>query len=138
MWDILKILSGRKLVKIIGTGTFGKVYMSQMAGKTFAMKVLHKRKVIKLKQIDHIKNEKEILATIQHPFIVNLLECFHDEKNLYLVFVFVQGGEVFRLLRKEQVFPNDVALLPLLNMFEVGLENRTYIQDGIGHNSKNF
>lgn len=29
---------------------------------------------------------------------------------MYLVFDFVQGGEIFRLLRKENVFPNDVAL----------------------------
>ena len=27
-----------------------------------------------------------------------------------MVFEFVQGGEIFRLLRKENVFPNDVAL----------------------------
>lgn len=65
---------------------------------------------MKLKQVDHIKNEKEILATVQHPFIVNLIESFQDDQNLYLVFDFIQGGELFRLLRKEQVFPNDVAL----------------------------
>ena len=50
------------------------------------------------------------MASIQHPFIVNLLESFHDESNIYLVFDFIQGGEIFRLLRKEQLFPNDVAL----------------------------
>lgn len=99
-----------KLVRIIGTGTFGKVYLAQLGNKMFAIKVLHKKKVIELKQVDHIKNEKDILASIQHPFIVNLLESFHDESNLYLVFDFVQGGEIFRLLRKEQLFPNDVAL----------------------------
>ena len=27
-----------------------------------------------------------------------------------MVFEYVQGGEIFRLLRKEQYFPNDVAL----------------------------
>jgi serine/threonine protein kinase len=63
-----------------------------------------------LKQIDHIKNEKNILAGVQHPFIVNLVEAFQDKLNLYLVFDFVQGGEIFRLLRKENIFPNDVAL----------------------------
>jgi protein kinase A len=41
---------------------------------------------------------------------VNLIEAFQDKMNLYLVFDFVQGGEIFRLLRKENVFPNDVAL----------------------------
>ena len=86
------------------------MYLSQIEGQSVAMKVLTKRKVIKLKQVDHIKNEKEILATVQHPFIVNLIESFQDDHNLYLVFDFVQGGELFRLLRKEQVFPKDVAL----------------------------
>jgi protein kinase A len=39
-----------------------------------------------------------------------LVESFQDETNLYLAFDFVQGGEIFRLLRKENLFPNDVAL----------------------------
>jgi len=79
-------------------------------GKGYALKMLHKKKIIELKQIDHIKNEKNILAGAQHPFIVNLVEAFQDKVNLYLVFDFVQGGEIFRLLRKENIFPNDVAL----------------------------
>ena len=83
------------LVRIIGVGTFGKVYLSTYKGKSFALKMLHKRKIIELKQTDHILNEKNILANAQHPFIVNLEESFQDDKNLYLVFEFVQGGEVF-------------------------------------------
>jgi serine/threonine protein kinase len=74
------------------------------------VKILKKRKIIELNQIDHIKSEKELLASIQHPFIVNLQESFQDDQNFYLVFDFVQGGEIFRLLRKENMFPNDVAL----------------------------
>lgn len=54
--------------------------------------------------------EKDVLATIHHPFIVNLIESFKDETHLYLVLELVQGGEVFRLIREEKVFPNDVAL----------------------------
>ena len=53
-----------QLVRIIGTGTFGKVYLAILNGKSFALKMLHKRKIIELKQIDHIKNEKNILAGI--------------------------------------------------------------------------
>lgn len=79
-------------------------------GKSYALKMLNKRKIIELKQTDHIKNEKNILAMVHHPFIVNLVESFQDKLNLYLVFEFVQGGEIFRLLRKENLFPNDVAL----------------------------
>jgi len=65
-----------KLIRIIGTGTFGKVYLAILDGKSYALKMLHKKKIIELKQIDHIKNEKNILASISHPFIVNLIEAF--------------------------------------------------------------
>ena len=36
------------------------------------MKILHKETVIRLKQQEHCKNEKEILMAAKHPFIVNL------------------------------------------------------------------
>ena len=69
-------LADYNLVRIIGTGTFGKVYFAIINGKGYALKMLHKRKIIQLKQIDHINNEKNILASIVHPFIVNLVESF--------------------------------------------------------------
>lgn len=60
--------------------------------------------------MDHIKSEKNILASIEYPFIVNLHETFQDSTHLYFAFEYVQGGEIFRLLRQETLFPNDVAL----------------------------
>jgi serine/threonine protein kinase len=36
------------LLKIIGTGTFGKVYLATLDEKPFAVKVLKKRKIIEL------------------------------------------------------------------------------------------
>lgn len=38
----------------------------------FALKMMRITEVIRLKQIEHVKNEKEILAQIAHPFIVNM------------------------------------------------------------------
>lgn len=78
-----------QLVRIIGTGTFGKVYLAILDGKSFALKILHKKKIIDLKQIEHIKSEKNILACVENPFIVNLIETFQDKLNLYLVFDFI-------------------------------------------------
>lgn len=57
-------ISDYQLNKIIGTGTFGKVYMAILMGKAYAVKVLRKRKIIELNQIEHIKSEKELLARI--------------------------------------------------------------------------
>lgn len=42
--------------------------------------------VIKLKQIDHVRHEREILRDVSgHPFITNLLASFSDREFLYLL-----------------------------------------------------
>lgn len=47
---------------MIGTGTFGKVYLAMLDGKPVALKALKKTQIINLKQVDHIKLEKSLLA----------------------------------------------------------------------------
>jgi serine/threonine protein kinase len=42
-------ISDYQLVRIIGTGTFGKVYLAILNGKGFALKMLHKKRIIELK-----------------------------------------------------------------------------------------
>jgi len=41
-----------------------------------ALKCLKKSEIIRLKQIEHVKSEKAILARINHPYIVNLKGTF--------------------------------------------------------------
>jgi len=68
----------------------------------YAVKVLNKEKVVRLKQVDHTNSEQGILLSISHPFIINLWGTFQDATNLYMVMDFVHGGELFTLLRKAQ------------------------------------
>ncbi|TPX47103.1 hypothetical protein SeMB42_g03457 [Synchytrium endobioticum] len=100
-----------ELVDTLGTGTFGRVYLTRhiLSDHFFAMKVLKKSEVVRLKQVEHINSEKAILSAIRFPFIVNLLCTFQDEKNLYMLLEYVPGGELFSHLRKAGRFPNDVA-----------------------------
>jgi protein kinase A len=53
-------------------GSFGRVRIakSKETGKYWAVKMLKKNEIIRLKQVDHIMNENNILASISHPFIV--------------------------------------------------------------------
>ena len=61
-------------LKTLGTGSFGRVMLVQhKATKEFyAMKILDKQKVVKLKQVEHTLNEKKILHAINFPFLVTL------------------------------------------------------------------
>ncbi|KAI9193444.1 camp-dependent protein kinase [Polychytrium aggregatum] len=103
-------LSDFELLKTLGTGTFGRVYLTRFKGteQYYAMKVLKKAEVVRLKQVEHINSEKTILSEINFPFIVNLLCTFQDETNLYMLLEYVVGGELFSHLRKAGRFSNDM------------------------------
>ena len=89
----------------LGTGSFGRVHLvrSKHNGRFYAIKVLNKEKVVRMKQVEHTNSEREMLVRVRHPFLVNLWGTFHDVNNLYMVMDFVAGGELFSLLRKSQV-----------------------------------
>eukprot|EP00455_Lapot_gusevi_P010761 TRINITY_DN14900_c0_g1_i5.p1 TRINITY_DN14900_c0_g1~~TRINITY_DN14900_c0_g1_i5.p1 ORF type:complete len:359 (+),score=86.70 TRINITY_DN14900_c0_g1_i5:179-1255(+) len=97
----------------LGTGTFGRVRLVQMQYQSdyhsFALKMLKKSEILRLKQLEHIKSEKEILTAINHPFIVNLYKTFQDDRFVYMVMEYVIGGEMFSLLRREGRFSNEKA-----------------------------
>ena len=99
-------------LKVIGTGTFAKVCLcrTKETKKYYAMKILAMRDVIKLKQVDHVKNEKNILSHVQHPFIISLLWSHKDERNLYMLFPYICGGELFSYLRSAKKFSSRTAL----------------------------
>ncbi|WAR24075.1 KAPC1-like protein [Mya arenaria] len=89
-------------IKTLGTGSFGRVMLVQHKTNKeyFAMKILDKQKVVKLKQVEHTLNEKRILQAITFPFLVSLEYHFKDTSNLYMVLEFVTGGEMFSHLRR--------------------------------------
>ena len=57
-----------------GTGTFGRVYLvrHKSTGKFFAMKILKKTLVVRLKQQQHVEDERAVLMAIDFPFVVAL------------------------------------------------------------------
>ncbi len=100
--------------KTLGIGTFGMVkqvhYKNSPQKMSMALKMLKKSEIVKLRQVDHIKSENSILRKIKHPFIVRMIESFDDSKFVYMLFEFVAGGELFRRLRAEGRFSEDVVL----------------------------
>eukprot|EP00916_Digyalum_oweni_P001797 GHVL01003462.1.p1 GENE.GHVL01003462.1~~GHVL01003462.1.p1 ORF type:complete len:307 (-),score=20.58 GHVL01003462.1:164-1084(-) len=97
----------------VGTGTFGRVRVVKIKGcpdrTPLALKILKKSEVIRLKQVEHVKDEREILSTVEHPFVINMLASFQDEKRLFILMEYVNGGELFSYLRRESRLPNESA-----------------------------
>lgn len=93
------------LQRTLGTGSFGRVHLVQSTHnhRFYAMKVLKKAQVVKMKQIEHTNDERKMLSRARHPFLITLWGTWQDSRNLYMVMDFVEGGELFSLLRKSQV-----------------------------------
>lgn len=93
------------LLRTLGTGSFGRVHLAQSKhnNRYYAIKVLKKAEVVRLKQVEHTNSEKAILESAANPFMVNLWGTFQDDINLYMVMDYVPGGELFSILRKNQV-----------------------------------
>ena len=91
--------------RTLGTGSFGRVHLVQSKHnqRFYAIKVLKKAQVVKMKQVEHTNDERRMLQKVKHPFLITLWGTFQDSRNLYMVMDFIEGGELFSLLRKSQV-----------------------------------
>lgn len=67
-------LANFKILQTVGTGSFGRVKLIQKnSDKSFwALKILKKADILKLKQVDHILSEIQILNLIDFPFLVKM------------------------------------------------------------------
>ncbi|CCH60380.1 hypothetical protein TBLA_0C05830 [Henningerozyma blattae CBS 6284] len=100
-----------QIMRTLGTGSFGRVHLvrSNHNGRFYAMKVLKKHTVVKLKQVEHTNDERRMLSLVTHPFLVRMWGTFQDSQQVFMIMDYIEGGELFSLLRKSQRFPNPVA-----------------------------
>ena len=96
---------------LIISGTFARVCLcrDRTSRDYYALKILAIHDVIRLKQVDHVKNEKNILKEIHHPFLVDMTWNYKDKSFLYMLFPYVCGGELFSYLRSAGRFNSSTA-----------------------------
>lgn len=77
----------------VGEGSFGIVRLlrHKATGVERAMKIVAKSN----NSTTAIRDEIAILAKLDHPHLVRLIEYFEDDYNFYLVFEHYRGGELF-------------------------------------------
>lgn len=104
-------LSDFEIIRTLGTGSFGRVHLVKSVhnSRFYAMKVFRKSRVVQAKQIEHTNDERRILAITHHPFITRMWGTFQDCKSIFMVMDYIEGGELFTLLRRSRTFPNQVA-----------------------------
>ena len=93
-----------KIQRTIGKGSFATVRKAKnrVTNEYVAVKVLSKRKMAQ-DDVDSLKNEIEIMRTVDHPNIVKMIDFFEDEAHYCLVMELMEGGELFdQILQRDQ------------------------------------
>lgn len=80
--------------EVVGQGAFATVKkaVERSTGKTFAAKIISKRKV--MGNMDGVTRELEVLRKLDHPRIVRLKGFYEDDEFYYLLMEFVSGGDL--------------------------------------------
>jgi serine/threonine protein kinase len=89
-----------KDLAVLGSGTFGRVSLveDKKSKQLYALKAMLKSEIVAHKQQKNVINEKNVMMCCNHPFILRLYQTFKDNRRLYMLLEFIQGGELFSVL----------------------------------------
>jgi len=127
-----------KALKMIGRGSFAKVYLveSKTNGKMFAVKAFTKESVIisnKTNAKPSMINEIDLMRVLDHEHVIKLYEVYETEKSIYLVIELIQGKSLQDVL-KRSAFKEDYSEYKIMKMIYSILDALAYLASkGIMH-----
>ena len=100
-----------KILSKLGCGSFGNVYLAQnrFTKEKVAMKIIKKSNKDLLSD-GEIKDEIDILKTLEHPDIVRIIESFNTKDSYVLVTEYCEGGELYDQV-KNQLSETQIAVI---------------------------
>lgn len=101
--DGVPSLNHFRLLKKLGSGDIGSVYLSELSGTRcyFAMKVMDKNSLASRKKLVRAQTEREILECLDHPFLPTMYTHFETDKFLCLVMEYCPGGDLHTLRQRQ-------------------------------------
>jgi len=120
-----------KALKMIGRGSFAKVYLveTKTTGKAFAVKAFTKEGVIasnKSNAKPSMINEIDIMRVLDHDNIIKLYEVYETEKSIYLVLDLIQGKSLQDTVKKS-TFKSEYSDIKVFNIIRSILDALAYL-----------
>ena len=99
--DVGRHLRGYEVIEPIGEGGFGVVYRAKQAGvgREVAIKVVRAELANDPEFIRRFDTEAQLVARLEHPYIVPLYDYWREPDGAYLVMRYLRGGNLKAALR---------------------------------------
>jgi predicted Ser/Thr protein kinase len=108
-----EVLSDRyELQELVGTGGMSSVYRAhdRLLERTVALKVLHEQYTGDEEYVERFRREARSVATLSHPNIVTVIDRGEHEGRQFIVFEYVEGENLKRLIERRGPAPVTTAL----------------------------
>ena len=94
-------LSDFDLLKELGKGHFGKVYLvsSRITGLLYAMKEIRCDCYKNKEQLSEVEREIKLLENLHHPHVITYFTSFRENYNIYIITDYINGGNLEELLK---------------------------------------
>jgi eukaryotic-like serine/threonine-protein kinase len=106
-----------ELQELVGRGGMSSVYRARdrILGREVAIKVLHPQYASDTEYVERFRREARAVATLAHPNVAVVIDRGEDDGRPFIVFEYVEGGNLKALIERE-------APLPLERVIELGLQ----------------
>jgi eukaryotic-like serine/threonine-protein kinase len=101
-----------ELEELAGTGGMSSVYRAHdtLLERNVALKILHERHSEDEEYVERFRREAQIVARLSHPNIVSVIDRGQADGRQYIVFEYVDGETLDRLLGRRGALPVEEAL----------------------------
>ena len=108
-----------KKIKFLGEGSFGAVYQvrNKYSGTICAMKIIKKSSACSREEEEEIRNEINILRTMDHPNILKIFEFYSNPKEYSIITELCSMGELFDQIINKGPFDEKYSAYVLYQVF---------------------